>query len=205
LLAGRFFETVELNYLKTIVPLQATILEVGANIGNHLVYYALFMEPKRIIPIEPNPAALILLKKNIELNKITTADASLLGFGVGDAYGHCDLYEPEQSNMGATRLISTDKGAIEVFPLDAKLKDKIDFMKVDVEGMEMEVLRGARQLIENSQPILFIEIMNANIEAFRLWTKEKNYRVIKIFPYINAKNFVAAPASHPLASTVVSY
>ena len=64
----------------------------------------------------------------------------------------------------------------------------------------MEALRGATRLIEANQPIIFIEIMNANIDAFLQWVESQNYRVLKIFPYINAKNYVVVPASSPLCA-----
>jgi FkbM family methyltransferase len=200
LIAGRFFEAEELTWLRKIVPPQSTILEVGANIGNHLVYYGLFMQPKRILPIEPNPAAIALLKRNIELNQIGNVDMSLLGFGIGEKYGHFDLHVADNANIGAARLMPAHEGAIEVYPLDAKLQDKVDFIKIDVEWMEMEALRGAAQLIENSRPIIFIEIMNANIAAFHEWVSSQRYKIIKTFLYVNAKNFVAVPSNHPLAS-----
>lgn len=197
--AGTFFEAEELAYLQKIVPPHSTIVEVGANVGNHLVYYGLFMQPDKILPIEPNPAAIDLLKKNIELNQILNVDMSLLGFGIGDKYGKFAISVPTSSNVGAARLIESSQGSIEVYPLDEKLKSKVDFIKIDVEWMELEALRGATELINDSQPIIFIEIMNANIDAFLAWAEAQSYRIIKTFEYVNAKNFIAVPSSHILA------
>jgi len=201
-MASQFFETEELAYLRQIVPEHSTILEVGANVGNHVVYYGLFMNPEKIIPIEPNPAAIALLKKNIELNHIVTVDESLLGFGIGDTCGHFDLSIEDSANMGTARLIASETGRVEVFPIDAKYRDKVDFIKIDVEGMEMEALRGAKQLIDTFRPIIYIEIMNANLDAFQRWTEENKYKIVRIFPYVFAKNFAVVPETHPLAGNL---
>jgi FkbM family methyltransferase len=199
LLSGVFFEAAELDYLRQIVPPQANILEVGANVGNHVVYYGLFLNPKSILPIEPNPEAVRWLEKNIELNGLHCVDLSLLGFGAGESVGKFDLHVDSLSNIGAAHLEASAKGTIDVYPLDQKVQTHIDLLKIDVEWMELEVLRGAQRLIRDSQPILFIEIMNANLEAFAAWREQNGYVLLKTFDYVNAKNYVAVPAAHPLA------
>jgi len=193
LLAGRFFEADELAFLKEAVGPQATILEVGANIGNHLVYYGLYMNPKKIIPIEPNPAAIALLKKNSELNQLTMVDTSLLGFGIGDKHGHFQMQIADQANIGAARLLAAEEGTVEVFPLDARYDGDVDFMKIDVEWMEMEALSGAANLIKKNRPKIYIEIMNDNIPAFEAWVEENHYSVAKIFACVNARNYFVVP------------
>jgi FkbM family methyltransferase len=199
-IAGTFFEAEELRYLRTIVPPNATILEVGANVGNHLIYYALFMRAARIVPIEPNPAAVALLIKNLRLNQIRNVDISLLGFGIGAERGRFDLSIADGGNIGAARLLASEGGTVEVYPLDEKFDGRADFIKVDVEWMEMEALAGMEAIIARSRPILFIEIMNENIAAFEAWAEARDYRIIKIFANVNAKNFVAVGAEHPLAA-----
>lgn len=192
-MAGHFFESEELAYLREKVGPHATILEVGANVGNHVVYYGRFMKPAKIIPIEPNPAAIALLKQNIGLNHVKNVDLSLLGFGIGDTYGHFDMEIEDQGNIGAARLLADAKGSVEVFPLDAKYAGPVDFMKIDVEWMEMEALRGAEKLIAKNRPKIYIEIMHANTEAFRAWAEENHYRIERTFPYVNADNFYLVP------------
>ncbi len=198
-LAGRFFEEVELAYLRDIVPPGSVILEVGANVGNHAVYYGLFMEPKKIIVIEPNPFAIELLKQNAELNGITTIDTRHLGYGVGDRAGRFALHV-EGANIGAARLIPAETGGIDVVPIDSIVEERVDFIKLDVEWMELEALRGAQNTLRRDRPILFIEVMNANLQAFDDWVRQNGYTVIKEFPYVNARNFVAVPSDSPLAA-----
>lgn len=197
-LAGTFFELKELEYLRQIVPPRATILEVGANIGNHLIYYGLFMKPRKIVPFEPNPKAIAQLKANIALNQLKMVDLSQLGIGLGEAHGHFDVCDEDGSNLGAAGLRPSAEGRVEVFPLDARYSGPVDFIKIDVEGMELEVLKGAEQLIVKAQPILFVEVTNANEQAFYAWMKAHDYKALTVFANVNAKNHVIAPASHAL-------
>jgi hypothetical protein len=63
----------------------------------------------------------------------------------------------------------------------------------------LEALAGMERIIGRSRPILFIEIMNENIAAFQAWVAAHDYRIIKIFSNVHAKNFVAVGAESPLA------
>jgi hypothetical protein len=54
----------------------------------------------------------------------------------------------------------------------------VDLIKIDIEGMEMEALEGARQLIEKCHPILLIEQIKTVRERLRAWIQERGYEVI---------------------------
>ena len=54
-------------------------------------------------------------------------------------------------------------------------------LKIDVEGMELEVLAGAERVIAESRPKIFIEIVNRNTMAFMAWLERADYRVTRIF------------------------
>ncbi len=194
-LAGLFFEVQELRTLTRVVGTGRTIVEVGANIGNHLVFYAQHMLAKKIFPFEPNPDAVSLLSRNIKANKLeSVVDDRGVGIGLGAEYGKFSVVLPGENNLGAAQLAS-GSGELEVFPLDEKLGDeKVDFMKIDVEGMEFEVLAGAVNTIRRNRPILMIEVFRPKIEKFEEWCKANDYRVIKRFDCVNAVNFLARAA-----------
>lgn len=199
-LSGMYFEEAELEYLRSIVPLNAVIIEVGANVGNHAVYYGLHMAPKRVVVVEPNPAAIALLKRNVEINGLTTIDLSRLGVGVGDGFGRYELVLDTPGNLGAARVVPSETGDIQVVPLDSLVDEPVDFVKIDVEWMEIQALRGAEALFRAGRPILAIEIMNANIPAFMDWLAEHAYRIVREFPYVNARNYVVVPVESPIKS-----
>ncbi|WP_158646833.1 FkbM family methyltransferase [Azospirillum brasilense] len=188
-----FFEQEELDYLRELVPAGSAILEIGANVGNHVVYYGLFMAPRRIIAVEPNPAAMHFLKKNVEINRLDPAIITFLECGVGDRAGSFDLSVADEANLGAARLVPAAGGRVAVHPIDDLVQERVDFIKINVEGMEMETLSGARNTIALHRPILFIEVMNANEGGFFDWAGRNDYRIAKEFPCVDASNYVAVP------------
>src|SRR5215207_2352982 len=68
--AGGFYEPLELGYCRTHVPPGGTIVDVGANTGNHTVYFARFLKPRLLIPVEPIDEAADLIRANAELNGV---------------------------------------------------------------------------------------------------------------------------------------
>jgi hypothetical protein len=70
---------------------------------------------------------------------------------------------------------------------------RVDLLKIDVEGMEMSVLAGSRDLIRRSMPLIFIEIANRNTPALMHWLRQENYRVLRIFTDKGHANYLLAP------------
>lgn len=192
---GRFFEIQELEFIADNVLPQSVILEVGANVGNHAIFYEKFMDPGKIILIEPNPGAIRLLKKNLELNNCTKMDTSLLGIGAGKERGRFFIRDVQMNNLGAAYLEANPYGDIEVAPLDELIHEKIDFIKIDVENMEMDLLEGTQGIVAAYRPDIFIEVMNKNISDFEVFLNKMGYRIRKKFVYVNAVNYFIVPDS----------
>ncbi len=168
-LKGRFFELDELNFIEQWVGAGASIVEAGAYVGNHVVYYARFMRPRRTLVLEPNPEAIALLRRNLATNAVQCADLSKVGIGVAAATGTYDLVSEGTSNRGATRLVAAEAGSIQTAPLDQLLEGEVDFMKIDVEGMELEALEGAARIIARSRPKIMVEVFRQQIPRFEAW------------------------------------
>ena len=198
-LQGAFFEDSSLQKLKKLLNRpNPTIVEVGANIGNHVVWYARHLDPARIYPVEPNPEALTLLEQNIEANGISDRiDRRGLGLGAGRGEGRFTAVTDNADNLGATRLVAAEEGGIETRSLDALLgEDRVDFIKIDAEGMEMDVLDGAADLIARDKPLIWIEVLRPNMMAFvQGWCRKANYRVVDSTAYLNTVDYFAMPRS----------
>lgn len=186
LICKDFFEINELEYIRHRIAENTSILEVGANIGNHIVYYSKFTTCGKVIAIEPNPEAIEILKKNLELNNIGNVDIHQLGAGANKARFRL---KTRQNNLGATQLLEDADGEIEVARLDDIIHEQIDFIKIDVENMELEVLDGAMLLIDTYRPQILIEVMNSNLDEFHALISRMDYKVTKSFKYVNASNF----------------
>ncbi len=138
----------------------STVIDVGAHIGT--VSIPLSYKAKRVISFEPSQVSFGLLQKNIELNGIQNIDAR--NKGLGSKPGHASLAPMPEGNAGGQTLDADEAGSIEVSTLDAEA-ESADLIKIDVEGMEMEVLKGATKLIERSEPSIFMEIFPQALRA----------------------------------------
>jgi FkbM family methyltransferase len=135
-------------------------LDVGANLGlSSLCMIDLFPDVQ-IAAFEPSRETFAFLTQNIEINGLTQR-VRLEELAVGDQEGELGFdYVP---NFAAGSKISADGTGsykVKVVTLDGYLKgagDRVDFIKIDVEGHEIATLKGARQTLANDKPIVFFE------------------------------------------------
>ena len=206
-LKGRFFEAESLARLHRLVPKGGNLIDVGANIGNHVVWYAQHLSPATILPVEPNPAAIALLEENIAANGIgDVIDRRGIGLGVGRAAGRFTAFLPEADNLGATQLRADKAGDLRVVPLDKLVGgDPVDFLKIDAEGMELDVLAGAERLIARERPVIWIEVRRANILPFaQTWCRAHRYRLIDSVAYVHTMDYFAVPEEFVLPAAETS-
>ncbi len=149
------------------------VIDVGTNIGSSLLQFAKKIGSKgRVYGFEPDPFNYKKCLKNVSLNKFQNIEIS--NIGLGNESGKFSLIVDTESNRGGNR-ISFDKKTnkattqIEVRKLDdwvsSKNIERVDLIKIDVEGFELKVLQGGRNLIEQFKPKLFIEIDDNNLRA----------------------------------------
>jgi FkbM family methyltransferase len=143
-----------------------TVIDVGAFIGDHTAAYLRRVGEKgRVLAFEPNPDAFECLKRNCP-----EAEAYNVALGEKDNFRlgllHCDL------NAGASSLCGESYGhPVEISSIDKNLCDwgkwfidSVNLIKIDVEGYEMKVLRGAKNTIEKFHPHLVIEINHGALQ-----------------------------------------
>lgn len=192
---GQFYETKELLALRPHFPKWGVFVDIGANAGNHSIFAALHLKPNQIIPVEPNPVAYSTLLTDIILNKVSHLfDLRFLGVGAADKRnGGYAMSEPEK-NLGAAKMLPGE-GDIEVMSGDEMLEGvKPDLIKIDVEGMELEVLKGLSKTITTHKPAILIEVDNVNEDKFLKQLKQLKYRVETTFVrYKTNKNFLVLP------------
>ncbi|WAJ37292.1 FkbM family methyltransferase [Pseudomonas sp. GOM7] len=147
-------------------------LDVGANIGNHSLVMSRYSA--KVISFEPQPAVFKVLVKNLEDNKILNVQP--LQFGLSDWSGQASMNVVDASNTGATSFAS-HAGAAESIEAELRRGDdevkrlgisSIDFIKIDVEGLETFVIEGLRESIASYKPIIMLEWnSSATREGFR--------------------------------------
>ena len=192
---GGFYEADDLAEVAKHLPVAPNVLAVGANVGNHAIYFAARLAAT-VTVIEPNPVALAPLVANIVLNDLThRIRMDALGIGLGAAPEAGLTLRPPARNLGGTRMERAKGGALEVHPGDALFaEDTFDLIKIDVEGMEIEVLSGLQQTIRRCRPLLFIEVDETNRTAFNRWMAAERYAVIFETRHYGANvNFLVQP------------
>ena len=190
---GQLYEQEELTYCRTKVKPRMGIVDVGANTGNHLVYFAGFLDPSTIVPVEFHPEAIRQLRENIALNGITCVDDCCLGVGAGASHGR--FTRVEDVDWAQAALVPSVNGNVRVAPLDDLIAISVGFMKVDVEGMEIGVLNGARKLMSTFRPQIMIEVQERNIEPFKALVGQLGYVVDRQFAHPGYINYFLVPAA----------
>jgi len=189
---GQFYEPEDLALIASYMDSKTRYIDIGANIGNHVIYLQKFVGLKEITVIEPNPWSIEMLKINLKINDIyPIIDTSFLGYGLSNSDSVASISVP-QNNLGAARCVSDTSGTIKITTGDALLGDKeFDFMKIDVEGMEIKCLEGLENIIAKSRPTIFIEIDNVNLKPFKDWCTKHNYEAKKMIKhYQENQNFL---------------
>ena len=158
-----FFERALLAKLEaaSVVPEGATIYDIGANIGNHTVYFSKVMKARKVVALEPQLACFDTLKDNVKLNALKGVKTHACALGSGTGTASVTGFKPY--NSGGTMFTESADGDFELRSLDdvvAQEKDKhIDFMKIDVEGMQMAVLSGADNVLSSMKPAIWVELL----------------------------------------------
>ncbi|MBY8976620.1 FkbM family methyltransferase [Rhodobacteraceae bacterium NNCM2] len=219
---GEYSEA-ELTVLQHLFLPGATIIEAGANIGALTVPMARRAGPGgRVIAFEPQRGVRDLLQANLAANGITNTE--LHPVAVGAATGTARIPVPDYARVGNFGGVSLhDTGdeagdeAVEVVRLDDVIDaPRVKMIKLDVEGMEQAALAGARRIISQDRPLLYVEnhrgtgsaplirqVMDLGYRAY--WDlpplfNPKNFlgNARNLFPGIVSVNMVCVPAERDL-------
>jgi FkbM family methyltransferase len=165
-----------------------TVFDVGGDQGIYTLFFASRVgERGRVVTFEPNPESHQRIVANVALNAFRNVDVRLLG--VGAEKGTQTLVFPAgdpgrgsaDSRIQAQLLREKDARTIviDVDSLDAEIAAGLpqpDLVKIDVEGLEMDVLRGMKETLRTRRPSLFIEVHGADTQS-----KDENARQVVQF------------------------
>lgn len=155
-----YWDKYALKLIDKYLPQNATILDIGANVGSHTIYWALERFANKIYSFEPFKQTFDILSKNIELNNLKSK-VVLSDKGLSNQICKAKVKTFTPFNVGGTSFAKDKKGDFEFVPLDIlKIPEKIDLIKIDVEGHEIETLEGAKETIYKSKPVIVIESFN---------------------------------------------
>lgn len=138
------------------------ILDIGANVGTHSVAFSKIAPEQQIHAFEPQANVCALLRENLDANNATNVNAHCLALGSTDHQARMDAYDAgaDNVNIGGIGIHSESTGElVNVRTLESALNTdaRVCAIKIDVEGYENEVFRGAAKKIEQDQPIILFE------------------------------------------------
>lgn len=181
-----------LVYLLSILKKGDCFVDVGANIGIMSIFAAECVGREgKILAFEAHPKTAILLQENIELNGLK--NIQVCQYALGSIEGKTHIYDNWQVNRGgASLVVKTDTS--EAYEIDIHSLDQVfpsdcipKAVKIDVEGFELEVLKGAVETIRKYHPVLIVELSenrsnvhDSSVELIDFIKSLGNYRIYKL-------------------------
>ena len=186
---GYYYEAEVLEKWTPLLGRVRTLLDIGANLGNHTLYWSKYLQPAGIVAIEPFLVNYKVLQQNIEgnsLSGIVTAEM----IAVGESQGYASVADVDPGNLGGTTFTCTDNfsvpgnyDTVRMTSVDLYAEQHnltIDAMKIDTEGFELAVLKGAEKTLQKDMPALWIEVSGNTHAAVREYLQSLGYRLIDI-------------------------
>lgn len=161
----------ELAVIPALVRQGDTVFDIGANFGLFTKFLSQVAgETGRVFAFEPGPQMFDVLSRNV--SRSCFANVHLHQTALSDRRGELNFYIPRRSDgtlnfYEATleKSLSGDRCesfAVETVPLDSFVEsqgiERVDFIKCDVEGHEIDVLEGAKNTIREHSPVIFLEV-----------------------------------------------
>jgi FkbM family methyltransferase len=170
MLAGRY-DPITLDVIRRFVHRGHVCLDAGANVGAFTLALAKQAAPSgRVFAFEPGPFLVERLRRNLALNSPLERITTVVPMGLADIEGQLPWAENKAQPGNAGFMLDTVDEVIPVTTVDAFFGqhplERLDFVKIDVEGMEYEVLKGGLQTWQRFRPILYFETLPP-FEQFR--------------------------------------
>lgn len=192
---GRAMDHGDIQLLATVISrclLKPIVLDIGANIGTHSLGLRSLIECGEIHAFEAQRIIFNMLAGSVAINAIENVYVHHLA--VGDREGRIEIpsfdyskplnfgsveFGPTQTEkLDQPRQQKADPEFVRMTTIDAMEFPRVDLMKIDVEGMELAVLRGAEFCIAQHRPIMYVEWLKGNKAKLREQIESRGY-VIK--------------------------
>lgn len=178
-------------------------LDVGANVGGHTLSMARYMRgPEndkdwgKVIAFEAQKIMALALGGNIVMNNLFR-NADAFNLAISDEIGVVQVPVPDyfrEASFGSIEALEPEGGRQDVgqgteypttidvaaIPLDSFNYERVDFLKIDVEGMELRVLNGAKQLVERCRPVILAEWYKSDQSALYYWLVDRGYDTFSV-------------------------
>ena len=183
------YEELEAKIMEEKIETGNIVVDIGANIGLHTLNMARIVgNTGQVFAFEPDPSNFEILKKNVKINNYK--NIILEQKAVGDKHGRVTLYQSDNPiNHRIFPQTEQAKSEIQVELtnldnyFDSDMIDKINFIKIDVEGMEFGVLKGMKNILKNNKKIKIL------FEFVPKDTMEAGFIPIELLDYLTSNGF----------------
>ncbi|OYT87377.1 MAG: hypothetical protein CFE43_21820, partial [Burkholderiales bacterium PBB3] len=191
---GKPYEQEMLDDMVGRVAPGTLVLDVGANVGNHTLFLAAVAQCP-VIAFEPNAELCDAIEESARLNP-ELPPITVKRVGVGREAARAEFGPAKPNNLGAQNLVLTEGGTLDIVSLDSlTLPGRVGMLKIDVEGMELDVIEGAAELLRRDRPILYIEcITEAQFRTISRVLKEADLSYLGCFNATPTHLFIPAEA-----------
>lgn len=185
---NNFFEFEYLELMSDFIKKGDVVLDIGANIGNHSLYYADILGAQ-VHAFEGNPDVFPMLEENVSNSNVKIHKTLL-----GKEKGYAEISQEHEHNIGGTSFKTADTG-FPVRTLDSFVDEikRIDFIKIDVEGFEALVLQGGGNIIMKNKPLIAVEILPDKYDEVIEILKNMGYELMLKYRSID---YIFSPKSH---------
>lgn len=175
-----FYDLEKLESTLQYMNKDSVVVDCGANIGNHTVFWSKYV--KKVYAIEPLPMNFEILKRNVEANNCNAEIFNNLLSHKKESF----ICKSNKKSLAATRFIKNKKGDFYSVTLDSIINEKVDFIKIDVEGAELKVLKGAKRILSEDHPFLVIEIHYFDFDDM----DEQVLKELEQYGYVEQKDLI---------------
>jgi FkbM family methyltransferase len=198
------YEFAEKELISFIKPEVA--IDVGAHLGSFTLLLAKYA--KVVVAVEPDPRAVRMLASNISANRLS----NVIVFPYACSSSDDRELSLKLKRGGTSSIVQSPDGDVTVRAIkvdtivEALRLEKVSFLKVDVEGHELEVLRGAQNTLSKYRPILLVELWPENAREAEIFLQKLRYSLARVLtrhakgrlaPYHPAVNCLYLPQELP--------
>jgi FkbM family methyltransferase len=159
------------------------VIEAGANLGSETLLLSRLVGDGKVFGFEPNPYTFERLSINVTINDLK--NVKVFDYAVGESDGNItfNIYPKGFCNPGMsskymetplTRKIDVVQKTLDTFVKEQQI-DKVNFLKMDIQGAEMDLLSGAAATIKKHKPTIFLEALIMYNDTKALYEKFKEY------------------------------
>lgn len=174
-----YYERAIGTMINKLLKPESVFLDIGANIGYFSILAAKHHPSCQVVAFEPVTELFEEMKRNIELNKVTNITVANLAASENTGESIIYLSSPENLGMSSLRMPENYSGKmqiVKVIDIDSWFShselQKVDLVKIDVEGSEIAVLKGMKKILREFCPPVIIEVNPETLSLFALKTND---------------------------------